>query len=422
MDRPRVPRRPRPRPRLGRGPARPAGHGPAAGRSRRRRPGPRRRRHVPPGRHEARRGQPRQAAAHRRGAGRHRHQHDGRQRRLALGVRRERPGDRGGGGLTGRSRAGRGDVHAAARHLLAGAVGRQREHPREVGAALLGGARRLRAPHGQRQRLHPRRGARHPAEHLRVPHAVTRLERHRLQLPRRQVRPHLGGPVRRRRPARGRGAHAQLQRELLRHVGDRQLRDRPAERRDPAGLRRAVRLEAQPARRLGRLDPAVGGQPLLRGDQRPPRRRVDTLPRQVPLRADPADPAVRRGRAARVDRPRAGVQPGRLAVPRHPDAQEVRQAGLRPAHQRDDALRGAHLAGRRLDAVRRQPARARRDRRRQVRPARAHRCRRRDPGPSRRRQRRLRRTRRDLQQPRRTRPGHGRRRPRRRRARGPRRP
>ena len=60
----------------------------------------------------------------------------------------------------------------------------------------------LRAPHGQRQRLHACRGAGPPAQHLRLPREVPRLERHRLQLPRRPLRPDLGGPVRRRRPRR----------------------------------------------------------------------------------------------------------------------------------------------------------------------------------------------------------------------------
>ena len=46
------------------------------------------------------------------------------------------------------------------------------------------------------------------------------------------------------------GAHTlELQRERLRRLGDRQLRDRAAERRDARRLRAAVRLEAQPARR-----------------------------------------------------------------------------------------------------------------------------------------------------------------------------
>ncbi len=44
--------------------------------------------------------------------------------------------------------------------------------------------------------------ARDPARHLRLPHAVPRLERRRLQLPGRPVRPDLGGPLRRRSTAR----------------------------------------------------------------------------------------------------------------------------------------------------------------------------------------------------------------------------
>ena len=63
-----------------------------------------------------------------------------------------------------------------------------------------------------------------PARHLRVPRQGQRLVRHRLQLPRRPVRPALGGPVRRHRPGRRRRAHRRLQRRHLRGVGDRQLR------------------------------------------------------------------------------------------------------------------------------------------------------------------------------------------------------
>ncbi len=124
------------------------------------------------------------------------------------------------------------DVHAEAGHLLACPVGREREAARQGLAALLRDPRRVRAPHGERERLLAGRGARDPAQHLRVPHAVPRLERRRLQLPRRQVRPDLGGPRRWRRPSGGRGAHARLQRLRVRDVGDRQLRDRaPLERR-----------------------------------------------------------------------------------------------------------------------------------------------------------------------------------------------
>ena len=90
---------------------------------------------------------------------------------------------------------------------------------------------RLRAPHGQRQQLHQGRGARAAAQHLRLPRAVARLARHRLQLPRRPLRPDLGGPLGRRRQGRRRRAHARLQRGRLRDVGDRQLRGCPARRR-----------------------------------------------------------------------------------------------------------------------------------------------------------------------------------------------
>ena len=88
----------------------------------------------------------------------------------------------------------------------------------------------------------------HPAQHLRLPHEVPRLERHRLQLPRRPVRPDLGGPLRRRRPPGRRRAHPRLQRLRVRDVGDRQLRVVAAARGDAPGLRRALRLEARPAR------------------------------------------------------------------------------------------------------------------------------------------------------------------------------
>ena len=106
----------------------------------------------------------------------------------------------------------------------------------------------LRPPHGERQRLHPRRGARPAAQHLRLPHAVPRLERRRLQLPGGPVRPDLGGPVRRGRPCRRRRPHPRLQRLRVRDVGHRQLRHQEAQQRDGPGLRRAVRVEAVAAR------------------------------------------------------------------------------------------------------------------------------------------------------------------------------
>ena len=138
------------------------------------------------------------------------------------------------GGRRGRDRAPGGvDVGPAADDLHPRAVGCRRAAPRRPPELRLD-QRRVRAPHGQRQRLLARRRPGHAAQHLRLPHPVAGLERRRLQLPGRQVRPDLGGPLRRRRPSRGRGPHPRLQRRLVRHVGDRQLRDRAAPGRDAA--------------------------------------------------------------------------------------------------------------------------------------------------------------------------------------------
>ena len=51
---------------------------------------------------------------------------------------------------------------------------------------------------------------------LPLPHPLPGLVRHRLQLPRRPVRRALGGPRRRRGPARARSPHAGLQRDVVR--------------------------------------------------------------------------------------------------------------------------------------------------------------------------------------------------------------
>ena len=58
------------------------------------------------------------------------------------------------------------------------------------------------------------------------------------------------------------------------------------------------------------------GSKYFQAHQRAPRRRRDGLPGQVPLRADPADPPVRRRRPAGLGGPRAGVERGRVGVPR----------------------------------------------------------------------------------------------------------
>ena len=127
-------------------------------------------------------------------------------------------------------------------------------------AALRRGARRLRAPHGQRQRLHRAPRCRRILRGIYAYHTQSRgWTRHRLQLPRRPLRPDLGGPVRRRRPPRRRRAHPRLQRRLLRHVGDRQLRHRPARRRRwSTPTARLFAWKLSPARRPRRVHPPVG--------------------------------------------------------------------------------------------------------------------------------------------------------------------
>ena len=75
------------------------------------------------------------------------------------------------------------------------------------------------------------------------------LERHRLQLPGRPLRPHLGGPRRRRGPCGDRRPHHRLQRRGVRHVGDRQLQHGDAAGGRGQRLPAAVRVEVRHPRR-----------------------------------------------------------------------------------------------------------------------------------------------------------------------------
>ena len=170
-----------------------------------------------------------------------------RSRRCRIGRRRSRRRPAHGGKAAATTPAGVQPITPAADHLQPRSMGRGGK-PARLLRRVRRGARRLRAPHGQRQQLHRRRGAGDPARHLRLPHAEPGLARHRLQLLDRPLRPDLGGPLRRHHPAGRRRAHPELQRERLRRLGDRQLRNRPAERGDARRVRPAVRLEAQPAR------------------------------------------------------------------------------------------------------------------------------------------------------------------------------
>ena len=204
------------------------------------------------------------------------------------------------------------DVHAAAGDLLARPVGRRRAACASKSSLHYGDVHAGFVHHTVNANDYTRAevpGA--PPQHLRLPHAVPRLERHRLQLPRRPVRPDLGGPLRRHRPPRRRRAHPRLQRLLLRDVGDRQLRDRPAE---PGDARRPTARCSPGSSRCTASTPSSTQQyvthEVLPGDQRPPRRRRDRLPGPVPLRQAPEDPEAGRGRQRGWSRPPARVRPG----------------------------------------------------------------------------------------------------------------
>jgi hypothetical protein len=88
-------------------------------------------------------------------------------------------------------------AHAAADQPgdhLPRAVGRRRVDPARHARLHLDGEGRLRPPHGQLQRLHGDAGGGDGPRDLRLPRAEQRLVRHRLQLPRRPLRPGLRGP------------------------------------------------------------------------------------------------------------------------------------------------------------------------------------------------------------------------------------
>ncbi len=279
---------------------------------------------------------------------------------------------------------------------------------------------RERPPHGRHEQLLARAGGGDHARDRGLPRQVERLERHRLQLPRRPLRHRLRGPLRRHRPQRDRRLCPRLQHRL-----DRRRRDRDVQHGGDPGCRRDVareapRLAARPRPRRSRLDAHVrlGRQRALsRRRPRSPARRLgtprhgaDDVPRQPALREarhdrgeDAGDRAAEALRAEGDRRPRwPGAVPGpRLLGPRvEGDGHRRARAAARARH-RAGADRRLHLgriarhrAGRHL-ADRRCRRHARvghvREGSRRRRPARDHRSRRR-PGhdqPERRRPGRL---------------------------------
>ena len=334
-----LPRRARPRPGQRRGPARPARHRPAAGRQRR--PGPGARRHrrrrcpadmklavIDPG--PGRRTPPSERA----GA---RHQHHGRRRRRRLGLRRRpapQPADAatdGAIGLAGRGRTRRKPV------IYSRAQWGADESMRDKSSLHYGdGARRLRPPHGQRQRLHAR--PRCPAI-LRSIYAYHTQSRGWSDIGYNFLVDRFGRIWEGRYGGVDRpvvGAHTLGYNDYsfaMSAIGNYEIaqppaRDarRPTARCSPGSSRCTASTPSSTQQWVGRR--------YVPGDQRPPRRRPDRLPGPVPLRQDPADPAAGRRRPARLGGPRARVQPRLDAAPRPRRAPGQRRPGAsssRPA-------------------------------------------------------------------------------------------
>ena len=153
---------------------------------------------------------------------------------------------------TGRRRAERPRVAVEpARDHQPQRVGR-RQRAAARGAPVRRGPGRVRAPHGQRQRLRARGVGRDRARDRALPPRLQRLERHRLQLPRRPVRPGLRRPRGRHRPGRDRRPGPGLQLRLDRDRLPRHLQRAAAVGGRPRGARAPDRLEALAARRADR--------------------------------------------------------------------------------------------------------------------------------------------------------------------------
>ena len=100
--------------------------------------------------------------------------------------------------------------------------------------------------HTAGQQLQLRRGARGHPRYLPLPRQEQRLARHRLQLPRRQVRKHLRGPRGRRGQGRHGRTHPRLQHRQHGHRRARHLLDgRRPPRPSPSAIAKLTRLEAR---------------------------------------------------------------------------------------------------------------------------------------------------------------------------------
>ena len=133
-----------------------------------------------------------------------------------------------------------GDVHARP-------VGRRHRGP-ALRPEHRPGPARVRPPHGQRERLRAGGVGGDRPRHRQVPPQLQRLERHRLQLPRRPVRPDLRGPRGRDRQGDRRRPGAGLQQRLDRRGVARHVHRRAARGRGDRRARPHHRLEARAAR------------------------------------------------------------------------------------------------------------------------------------------------------------------------------
>ena len=146
-----------------------------------------------------------------------------------------------------------------AAHRPARELGR-RPGPAALGPELRHGPGRVRPPHGHGRRLRARGVARNRARDRALPPRLQRLERHRLQLPRRSLRRDFRRPRGRNRRRGGRRPGAGLQQPVDRHRLPGNVHQPAARRAGHGGARAADRLEALAPRR-----PRPG-----RGDARSP--------------------------------------------------------------------------------------------------------------------------------------------------------
>ncbi len=129
---------------------------------------------------------------------------------------------------------------------LARGLGRGRVDP-ACGAPLRAERpRRRRPPHRRLERLHGGGVGGDRPRDPRLPRQGQRLERHRLQLPRRQVRQGLRGPLRRHRPERHRGARGGVQHRLRRRRRARRVQLARGRGEGAGGARAGARVAARP--------------------------------------------------------------------------------------------------------------------------------------------------------------------------------